>query len=65
VAGARSTISVFRSWGSNPNGDVTMTGNPIKLAGYSVPDVRRGAPGLDKHRAAVRQEFTGTQPIRP
>jgi CoA:oxalate CoA-transferase len=38
-------------------GGVQMPGNPIKISGYDDPKVRTGAPALDQHGAALRQEF--------
>ena len=38
-------------------GGLHMPGNPIKISGYADPDVRPGAPTLDQHGGALRQEF--------
>ena len=38
-------------------GGVRMPGNPVKITGYDDPPVRRGAPALDEHGAALRSEF--------
>ena len=38
-------------------GGVGMPGNPVKITGYDDPPVRVGAPALDQHGAALRQEF--------
>ncbi len=38
-------------------GGVQMPGNPVKISGYDDPPVRAGAPALDQHGAALRQEF--------
>jgi CoA:oxalate CoA-transferase len=38
-------------------GGLQMPGNPIKISGYSDPAVRPGAPSLDQHGPALRQEF--------
>jgi CoA:oxalate CoA-transferase len=38
-------------------GGVRMPGNPVKISGYDDPPVRVGAPALDQHGAALRQEF--------
>jgi CoA:oxalate CoA-transferase len=42
-------------------GGVRMPGNPVKISGYDDPPVRRGAPGLDEHGAALRREFATTE----
>ena len=38
-------------------GGVRMPGNPVKISGYEDPTVRVGAPTLDQHGAALREEF--------
>ena len=38
-------------------GGIRMPGNPIKISGYEDPKVRVGAPTLDQHGAALREEF--------
>ena len=38
-------------------GGVRMPGNPIKISGYEDPKVRVGAPTLDQHGPALREEF--------
>jgi len=38
-------------------GGVRMPGNPVKISGNDDPPVRVGAPALDQHGAALRQEF--------
>ncbi len=38
-------------------GGVTMPGNPVKISGHDDPRIRVGAPALDQHGAALRQEF--------
>ncbi|MBV8630111.1 MAG: hypothetical protein JOZ83_04250 [Silvibacterium sp.] len=38
-----------------------MPGNPIKISGYPDPAVRAGAPELDQHGAALREEFAAVQ----
>jgi CoA:oxalate CoA-transferase len=38
-------------------GGVRMPGNPVKISGYEDPKVRVGAPTLDEHGAALREEF--------
>jgi CoA:oxalate CoA-transferase len=42
-------------------GGVRMCGNPVKITGYDDPAVRPGAPALDQHGAALRQEFATAQ----
>ena len=39
-----------------------MPGNPVKISGYDDPSVRIGAPTLDQHGPALRQEFRASQP---
>jgi len=38
-------------------GGVRMPGNPVKISGYEDPAERVGAPELDQHGTALRQEF--------
>ncbi len=38
-------------------GELRMPGNPVKISGYDDPPVRVGAPALDQHGPALRQEF--------
>ncbi|MDE1156284.1 MAG: CoA:oxalate CoA-transferase [Acidobacteriaceae bacterium] len=38
-------------------GGIRMPGNPIKMSGYEDPQIRKGAPALDEHGIALRQEF--------
>ena len=38
-------------------GGLPIPGNPVKASGYADPLVRRPAPGLDEHGAAIRAEF--------
>jgi CoA:oxalate CoA-transferase len=42
-------------------GGLRMPGNPMKIAPYADPVVRRPAPDLDEHGAKIRAEF-GPQP---
>ncbi len=43
-------------------GGVTMPGNPVKISGHEDPSIRVGAPALDQHGAALRQEFRTPDP---
>lgn len=38
-------------------GGLRMPGNPVKISTYPDPTTRPGAPTLDQHGAALRQEF--------
>jgi CoA:oxalate CoA-transferase len=38
-------------------GGIPMPGTPVKIAGYDDPTERAGAPELDQHGEALRQEF--------
>ncbi len=38
-------------------GGLPAPGNPVKASGYDDPEVRRAAPTLDEHGAALRAEF--------
>jgi CoA:oxalate CoA-transferase len=38
-------------------GGIRMPGNPVKIDGYEDPAERVGAPELDQHGAALREEF--------
>jgi CoA:oxalate CoA-transferase len=38
-------------------GGIRMPGNPVKIEGYEDPTERVGAPELDEHGAALREEF--------
>lgn len=38
-------------------GGLPVPGNPVKASAWHDPPVRRAAPGLDEHGAAVRAEF--------
>lgn len=40
-------------------GGLPGPGNPVKGTAYDDPAVRRAAPALDEHGAALRTEFTG------
>lgn len=42
-------------------GAVKVPGTPIKMSSYPDPTVRKGAPKLDEHGLAIRQEFTRTK----
>jgi CoA:oxalate CoA-transferase len=46
-------------------GGLRMPGNPVKISGYPDPQVRTGAPALDQHGAALREEFAVLPSTRP
>ncbi|CAB3751195.1 CoA:oxalate CoA-transferase [Paraburkholderia solisilvae] len=46
-------------------GGLRMPGNPVKISGYPDPRVRTGAPTLDQHGAALREEFSALPSAQP
>jgi len=45
-------------------GGIKMPGNPVKISGYDDPLQRTGAPALNQHGAALREEFAAGADVR-
>lgn len=44
-------------------GGLRMPGNPVKISTYPDPKIRPGAPALDQHGSALRQEFAASTTV--